>query len=145
MNFLLIDILELGEWHFAFYFYVYSRYKDKGIPNRGHEGSRGMWMQGSTYSQLRRQEVLALHLTIFTPVLILQEAVWTSEPVWTQSSVKICTPPPSRIEPSPSSPQLSALLLRLPGPYIQCVAHSFCHRPPLYFTIHFNIPQMNII
>ena len=27
--------------------------KGKGIPVTGHEGPRGMWMQGSTYSQPR--------------------------------------------------------------------------------------------
>ena len=27
--------------------------KGKGIPITGHEGPRGMWMQGSTYSQPR--------------------------------------------------------------------------------------------
>ena len=27
--------------------------KGKGIPIIGHEGPRGMWMQGSTYSQPR--------------------------------------------------------------------------------------------
>ena len=29
------------------------RVKGKGIPITGHEGSRGMWMQGPTYSQPR--------------------------------------------------------------------------------------------
>ena len=57
MEYLLVDILELGEWHFTFYIYVYPRYKGKNIPTRGHERPKGMWMQGSTYSQPRRQEV----------------------------------------------------------------------------------------
>ena len=57
MEYPLVDILELGEWHFTFYIYVYSRYKGQGIPTRGHEGPKGMWMQESTYSEPRRQEV----------------------------------------------------------------------------------------
>ena len=52
MEYLLVDILELGE----FYIYVYTRYEGKGIPTRGHEGPTEMWMQGSTYSQPQRQE-----------------------------------------------------------------------------------------
>ena len=34
------------KWH------VVGQKKGKGIPITGHEGPRGMWMQGSTYSQL---------------------------------------------------------------------------------------------
>ena len=89
---LLVEVLELGEWHFTFYIYVYSRYK--GIPTTGHEGPRGIQMQWSTYSQPRRQEEvgwLALHLTVFTPVLILQETEWTPGPVWIKSSEKYAT------------------------------------------------------
>ena len=62
--------------------------KGKSIPIIGHEGPRGMWMQGSTYSQ-PWQVVgwLVLRLVVFTPgkalVLILQEAEWTPGPVWT--------------------------------------------------------------
>ena len=44
--------------------------KGKGIPNTGHEGPRGIWMQGSTYSQPRHYgEVgwLVLHSAAFTP------------------------------------------------------------------------------
>ena len=50
-----------------------------------------MWMQGSTYSQPRRQEEvewLALRSTVFTPGTHLQEAEWTPGPVWTQGSEK---------------------------------------------------------
>ena len=70
MEYLFVDISELGEWHFTFYIYVYSRYKGKGIPTTGHEGPRGMRMQRSTSSQPRRQKEvgwLALRLTVFTP------------------------------------------------------------------------------
>ena len=44
--------------------------KDKGIPITGHEGPRGMWMQGSTYSQPRQKDEegwLVLRSTAFTP------------------------------------------------------------------------------
>ena len=67
--------------------------KNEGIPITGHEGPRGMWMQGSTYSQPRHQkevEWLVLRSAAFTPgkppVLILQEAEWTPGPVWTLRS-----------------------------------------------------------
>ena len=33
-----------------------EHYKGKGIPITSHEGPRGMWMQGSTYSQPRHQD-----------------------------------------------------------------------------------------
>ena len=44
--------------------------KGKGIPITGHEGPRGMWMQGSTYSQPRHLEEvgwLVLRSASFTP------------------------------------------------------------------------------
>ena len=44
--------------------------KGKDIPIKGHEGLRVMWMQGSTYTQPRHQEVvdwLVLRSTAFSP------------------------------------------------------------------------------
>ena len=44
--------------------------KGKGIPITGHEGPRGMWMQGSTYSQPRHSDEvgwLVLRSAAFTP------------------------------------------------------------------------------
>ena len=45
-------------------------FKGKGIPITGHEGPRGMWIQGSTYSQPRHKEEvgwLVLHSATFIP------------------------------------------------------------------------------
>ena len=60
----------------------------------GHEGPRGIWMQGSTYTQTRHQEEVGwLVLTLGRlyprrkpPVFILLEAQWTPGSVWTRRS-----------------------------------------------------------
>ena len=54
------------------YIYIYIN-KGKGIPITGHEGPRGMWMQGSTYSQpwhLEEVGWLVLCFPVFTPGML---------------------------------------------------------------------------
>ena len=67
-------------------------HKGKGIPITGHEGPRGMWMQGSTYSQPRHlDEVgwLVLRSAAFTPREIPRYSFYRRlsgppGPVWTR-------------------------------------------------------------
>ena len=46
MEYLLVDILELGEWHFTFYINVYSRYKGKDIPLEAMKAQGGCGYKG---------------------------------------------------------------------------------------------------
>ena len=103
--------------------------KGKGIPITGHEGPRGMWMQGSTYSQPRQQDEvgwLVLRSAAFTPGEVPRYSFYRrlsghQGQSGHEGMKKISTPPTPGIEPGPSSPQPSALPLEPPGPLYKVI------------------------
>ena len=93
--------------------------KGKGIPITGHEGPRGMWMQGSTYSQPWHQgEVgwLGLRSAAFTPGKFPGTHFiggWVDPgPVWTRRSEEK-SPPLRHLGSNPGRPARSQAPCRL--------------------------------
>ena len=100
----------------------------QGIPTRVHEGPRGMWMQGSTYSQPRRQEEvgkLALSLTVFDPRYSFYRRLCRPQGQFGHKVVKKSSPlrHPGSNTGRPSCSE-AHFRLKLTGPYIQSAAQS---------------------
>ena len=100
MEYVLVDILELDEWHFTFMFIQGIKVKVFPLEAIKAQGDVDARVHIFAATAPRRGRVPSPTLDHLYPlVLILQEAEWTEGPVWTQSSVNICTLPPSGIEP----------------------------------------------
>ena len=97
--------------------------KGTGIPITGHESPRGMWMQGSTYSQSRHQDEvgwLVLRSATFTPGDIPQYPFYRSlsgPQSQSENGVKKNLHPPDTWNRTrPSKPLANTLPLEPPGP-----------------------------